>query len=113
MRAAFGATPPLNQGYAAGWVLQYPMKAALEAAAANGDLTRAGLRAVVDNLEVDYEGILPATRMGGDPNENVPRTAVISRVNPESPSGLETIVANATGPTADAYAYTAACSASS
>jgi hypothetical protein len=51
--------------------------------------------------------------MGGDPNENVPRTAVISRVKPESPSGLETIVANATGPTADAYAYTAACSASS
>jgi ABC-type branched-subunit amino acid transport system substrate-binding protein len=111
MRAAFGDNAPINQGYAAGWVLQYPMKAALEAAAANGDLTRAGLRAVVDNLEVDYEGILPSTRMGGDPNVNVLRTAVISRANPESPTGLETIVANTTGPTADAYAYTAACSA--
>jgi ABC-type branched-subunit amino acid transport system substrate-binding protein len=112
MRAAFGDNPPINQGYAAGWVFQYPIKAAIAAAIANGDLTRAGLRSVVDGLTVDYEGILPTTQMGGDPNVNVARTAVISKPDPEQPNGLLTLQANVTGPTADAYAYTAACSGS-
>jgi ABC-type branched-subunit amino acid transport system substrate-binding protein len=110
MRAAFGDATPINQGYAAGWVWQYPIKAALEAAAANGDLTRAGLRSIVDGLAVDYEGVLPATQMGGDPNVNVNRTAVISSVDPEAPNGLATIVADARGATADAFTYSAACS---
>jgi len=110
MRAAFGDNAPINQGYAAGWVWQYPIKAALEAAAANGDLTRAGLRSIVDGLAVDYEGVLPATQMGGDPNVNVNRTAVISRADPEAPNGLTTIQAGVRGATADAFEYTAACS---
>jgi ABC-type branched-subunit amino acid transport system substrate-binding protein len=110
MRAAFGDNAPINQGYAAGWVWQYPIKAALEAAAANGDLTRAGLRSVVDGLAVDYEGVLPATQMGGDPNVNVNRTAVISRADAEAPNGLTTIQAGVRGATADAFEYLAACS---
>jgi ABC-type branched-subunit amino acid transport system substrate-binding protein len=110
MRAAGAETKGSNQGYAAGWTWQYPIKAALEAAAANGDLTRAGLRAVVDGLLVDYEGVLPTTRMGGDPNVNVTRTAVISAADPESPNGLRTLQAGVTGPTADAFEYLAACS---
>jgi ABC-type branched-subunit amino acid transport system substrate-binding protein len=110
MRETFGDNRPINQGYTAGWVLQYPIKALLEAAVASGDLTRANLRALVDGLEVDYEGVLPSTRMGGDPNVNVNRTSVISRVNPESPNGLETIVAGYRGQTADAFEYLAACS---
>ena len=110
MREAFGDNPPINQGYAAGWVWQYPIKALLEAGAASGDLTRANLRALADGLEVDYEGILPTTRMGGDPNVNVNRTAVIGRVSTESANGLETIVDGYRGATADAFAYTAACS---
>jgi ABC-type branched-subunit amino acid transport system substrate-binding protein len=110
MREAFGENPPINQGYAAGWVWSYPIKAALEAAAASGDLTRANIRAIVDGLEVDYEGILPTTRMGGDPNLNVTRTAVISRISPAIANGLDVIVDGYTGKTADAYEYTAACS---
>ena len=110
MRAAIGDTTPINQGYAAGWVWQYPVLAVLEAAAADGDLTRANLRALVDGLEVDYEGILPAGRLGGDPNANVNRTAVIGRVDPDTANGLSTVVDGYRGPTADAYAYTAACS---
>jgi len=112
MRAAFGDDAPVNQGYAAGWVWQYPIKALLEAGAESGDLTRANLRSLVDGLAVDYEGILPATQMGGDPNVNVNRTAVIGSVNAESPNGLETIVDGYRGPTADAYEYVAACSGS-
>ena len=110
MRDAFGDNAPINQGYAAGWVWQYPIKALLEAGAASGDLTRASLRGLVDGLAVDYEGVLPATQMGGDPNVNVNRTAVIGSVSAESPNGLQTIVDGYRGTTADAFAYSAACS---
>lgn len=109
MRAAFGDNPPINQGYAAGWVWQYPVFKLLEAAAVSGDMTRANLRALVDGLPVDYEGILPATQMGGDPNVNVNRTAVIGRVDADSPNGLLTIADGYLGVTADAFTYTAAC----
>ena len=112
MREASGDNPPINQGYAAGWVWQYPIKALLEAGAASGDMTRANLRALADGLAVDYEGVLPATQMGGDPNVNVNRTAVIGRVSAESANGLETIIDGYRGATADAFAYTAACSGS-
>jgi len=110
MRAAFGDNPPINQGYAAGWVWQYPIKAVLEAAAASGDLTRANIRSLVDGLQVDYEGILPTTTLGGDPNVNVNRSAVISRISAEVANGLDVIVDGYRGKTADAFAYTAACS---
>ena len=112
MRAAFGAAVPDNQGFGAGWVWQYPVFALLEAAAVDGDMTRANLRALADGLTVDYEGVLPTTQMGGDPNVNVNRTAVIGRVSTESANGLETIVDGYRGPTADAFEYTAACAAS-
>jgi hypothetical protein len=110
MREAFGDDAPINQGYSAGWTWQYPILAALEAAAANGDLTRDGLRSVVDGLTVDYEGILPTTDMGGDPNVNVTRTAVIGKPDAEQANGLLTVARGVTGATADAYEYTAACS---
>ena len=110
MRLAFGNVPPSNQGFGAGWVWQYPIFSLLEAGAVNGDLTRAGLRALAEGLSVDYEGILPTALMGGDPNVNVNRTAVIGRVDSESPNGLSTIVGGYRGATADAFPYTAACS---
>lgn len=59
-KALPGVTP--NDGYTAGWVWSYPLKAALEKAVANKDLTRAGLLNAVKSLEkVDYEGMLPPT----------------------------------------------------
>lgn len=57
-------TLPANQGYIFGWTWSYPLKAALEKAAADGNLTREGLRNAVDGLEVDYEGILPNATFG-------------------------------------------------
>lgn len=110
MRAAFGDATPINAGYAAGWVWQYPIKAALQAAADSESMTRATLRSVVDGLMVDYEGILPQATLGGDPNENVSRTAVIGRPDPESPTGLTTLASAIRGATADAFEYTQACS---
>jgi hypothetical protein len=64
---------------------------------------------VTDGLEVDFEGALPSTTLGGDPDENANRTAVISQPDPEAPFGITTLETDVTGPTADAYEYTEAC----
>jgi hypothetical protein len=60
MRAALGSVAP-HEGQVAGWVRSYPLRAALVAAANNGELTRTALlRAARDLGTVDYEGMLPA-----------------------------------------------------
>ncbi|NDL56268.1 ABC transporter substrate-binding protein [Phytoactinopolyspora mesophila] len=109
MRESVGGDLPDNEGFIFGWVWSYPIKAALEAAAANEDLTRAGLRSAVDGLEVDYEGMLPTATFGGDPDETATRTAVINRPDEDAPLGVSTVEADVTGETADAYEYTSAC----
>ncbi|MBY8854021.1 hypothetical protein K7G98_39655, partial [Saccharothrix sp. MB29] len=59
LREALPSVTP-NDGYTAGWVWAYPLKAALQKAAENKDLTRAGVLNAVRQLEsVDYEGMLP------------------------------------------------------
>jgi ABC-type branched-subunit amino acid transport system substrate-binding protein len=110
MRESLDGGLPDNDGYIFGWVWSYPVKAALEAAAAGGDLTRAGLRSVVDGLQVDYEGMLPTATLGGDANANAVRTAVINRPDEDGTLGISTVEDGVTGPTADAYEYTSACS---
>ena len=60
MREALGSSVTPNDGYTSGWVWSYPLKAALMKAAADGDLTRAGLLKAAKSLSsVDYEGMLP------------------------------------------------------
>jgi ABC-type branched-subunit amino acid transport system substrate-binding protein len=109
MQAALGeGNLPTNDGFTFGWIWSYPMKAALEAAAENGDLTRAGLRSVVDGLEVDYEGALP-NRTYGEGDEGV-REAVISKPDSNEEQQLRTEATGVTGSTADAYDYSTRCS---
>lgn len=110
MREALGEELPTNDGFTFGWIWSYPLLAALEAAAENGDLTRAGLRSVTDGLVVDYEGALPETTLSDTPNESAARTAVISEPDPEAPLGITSIATGVTGETADAYEYTERCS---
>jgi ABC-type branched-subunit amino acid transport system substrate-binding protein len=110
MQDSLGGELPQNDGYTFGWIWSYPMAALLEQAAENGDLTREGLRAAVDGLEVDYEGALPNRTFGGDPNESAVRTAVIGQPDSEAPLGLSTVETGVTGPTADEYDYSSPCS---
>ena len=110
LREARDGEPPVNDAYTYGWIQSYPILRALEAAAANGDLTRQGLRSVVDGLVVDYEGALPDQVYGGDPSENVQREGVISRPDSESPLGYTTLEAGFTGPIASEYDYAGPCS---
>jgi ABC-type branched-subunit amino acid transport system substrate-binding protein len=105
MRDAIGTPEDLSDGYTAGWMWQYPLKAALEAALAAGDLTRAGVLSAATSLTtVDYEGMLPegAGNYAGGPEAQV-RATLISNPDPEAPTGLTTEREYFIGPTAEAW----------
>ena len=111
MQEALGADEiPTNDGYTFGWVWSYPLKALLEKAASNGDMTRQGLRDAVDGLVVDYEGALPERTFG--PEGEAVRTVYLSQPDTEAPLKISTIEADYAGPTAENYDYSAPCAGS-
>jgi ABC-type branched-subunit amino acid transport system substrate-binding protein len=110
-REALGDVQP-NEFYTSGWFWSYPLKAALEAAAENGDLTREGLREAAENLEsVDFEGVLPegSSNYAGGANEAASRATFISSIDPEASTGLSLVEEAYTGPTAEGYDFTGPC----
>jgi hypothetical protein len=112
MRAALDNFPQPNEGHTAGWVLSYPLKAALEKAAENKDLTRAGLLAAVKSLtSVDYEGMLPegAGNYSVSPNEAVFRQSEIHRPDEAALSGVSVLEPFFTGPTAKDFTFEKPC----
>ena len=112
MRAALGNVPQPNEGHTAGWVLSYPLKAALEKAAENKDLTRAGLLAAAKSLtSVDYEGMLPdgAGNYSGTPNENVFRQSEVHKPDAAAPSGVSELEPFFTGPSAKDFVLEKPC----
>jgi ABC-type branched-subunit amino acid transport system substrate-binding protein len=113
MREALTPTPsPLSDGYTAGWVWSYPLKAALEKAAANKDLTRAGLLTAAKSLTaVDYEGMLPSGsgNYAAGPNAGQVRSSVISKPDKTAPTGVTEVQKPTVGPTAQAFNLTKAC----
>jgi hypothetical protein len=111
MREAMGDVEP-NEFYTSGWVWSYPLRDALEAAAENGDLTRAGLREAAVNLEsVDFEGVLPegSGNYAGGANEAASRATYISAIDPAASTGLAPVEEAFTGPTAEEYDFAGAC----
>jgi ABC-type branched-subunit amino acid transport system substrate-binding protein len=97
--------PPANDAYTFGWVWQYPVKALLESAAENGDLTREGLFAATEGLEVDFQGALPTVTLGGE----LDRSVTVNRVDPEAVLGITALESGYVGPTAEAYDYSGPC----
>lgn len=87
MRVAHGEGAPGNDGYTAGWMSSYPLLAALDAAFDAGALTRAGLRSVLDGLEVAYDGALPPRVLGAQTPDEV-AGVVVSRPDPAAATGL-------------------------
>lgn len=110
MRAAVGNVQP-NDGYTAGWVWSYPLKAALEKAADDGDLTRTGLLNAVKSLtSVDYEGMLPPEAGNYAPGgASAYRASVISKVDDSAPTGVSVVEDLFVGPTAQAYELSKPC----
>jgi ABC-type branched-subunit amino acid transport system substrate-binding protein len=113
MREALTPTPsPLSDGYTAGWVWSYPLKAALEKAATNKDLTRAGVLAAAKSLtSVDYEGMLPAGagNYAAGPDAGQVRSTVISKPDKTAPTGVTEVQKATVGPTAQGFKLTKAC----
>jgi hypothetical protein len=113
MREALTPTPsPLSDGYTAGWVWAYPLKAALEKAATNKDLTRAGLLAAAKSLTtVDYEGMLPSGsgNYAGGPDAGQVRSTVISKPDKTAPTGVTEVQKLTVGPTAQGFKLEKPC----
>jgi len=111
MRKAMGSVTP-SEGHVAGWIWSYPLKAALEKAAEDGDLTREGLLNAVKSLDkVDYEGMLPgeAGNYAGDPNDTAFRKSLINKVDESAPTGVTVVQELFDGPTAQKYEFSKAC----
>lgn len=100
---------PGNDGFTYGWVAAYPVLSVLEHAVAQGDLSRAGIRAAVTEVTVDYEGALPDKSYGGDPNETVLRSTVIMQPDSDATLGLTTVENRFMGSVAEGFAFTDAC----
>lgn len=113
MREALGDMESVSDGYTAGWVWNYPLLAALEAAAdMDGGITRANLVEAAQNLtEVDYEGMLPneAFNSAGDPSEVAWRASVMGKADASATTGVTLVQDLTAGPTATAYDYSEPC----
>lgn len=111
MRDALGTPSPLSDGYTAGWVWSYPLKAALQKAADNKDLTRAGLVAAAKSLTtVDYEGMLPAGsgNYAAGPGGTV-KVSGIAKPDKTAPTGVTVVQDLTVGPTAQGFTLDAPC----
>lgn len=113
MRASLDGELPPNGGYIIGWVMSYPMHDLLVKAAENGDLTRAGVRAAIDGLAVDFDGMAEPITYGGDGADVAVSGLIVGTPNAEAPLGIETTDELYHGPTFEQVGYAQACSASS
>lgn len=96
--------------FTSGWVSQYGLKAALEAAFAADNLTREGIAGAVGALtEVDYEGMMPSRSFEGAPNDVFPRESLVSMIDPTASSGVTPVQDFFVGPTAESLEFTEPC----
>lgn len=101
-----------NDFLSSGWMLSYPLKAALEAAYEAGDLTRASVFEAATSLtNVDYEGALPpeAGDFTGDAKNQSFNGTWIAVPDTEAPTGVTTVAANYAGTTSQDFPFEQAC----
>jgi len=111
MRAALGSVIP-SDAFVSGWAFSYPLKAALEKAAATGEITRTSLFTASRQLtSVDYEGVLPskAGNFAGDANAHAFRETVIAQPDDTQVSGIRVLEDFYTGQTARSYPLNEPC----
>ncbi len=73
--------------YILGWTEAQITHAILEQAAANGDMTRAGIVAAANEVTVDFGGLAPTQTWAGEPNDYIVRESymydvVLEHFNP-------------------------------
>lgn len=113
MKEAADNTPPANGGFVIGWQMSYPMHAVLEKAAANGDLTRAGVRAAVAETEVDYQGMATNQSYGGNGKDIAVSRIIVNTPDASDPLGTVPAGDFYEGPTWEQIDFSQACVASS
>ncbi len=111
---ASGADMPPNDYFGLGVVEAMIVHAALEAAYASGDMTRAGVLAALRTLDnVDFQGVAPAENYTGSTADQVQRAVTLWRpsvANLEAGgSGSEIVGTDFIGPTAEAFDFQEAC----
>jgi ABC-type branched-subunit amino acid transport system substrate-binding protein len=95
-----------DDGVLTGWTPQYAVKAAIEAAIENGDLTREGLLEAATSLEsVDYEGMMPEGSGDFAAGEAFPREIIMAQPDAETSSGVTAVTDFITSDVAEGFDY--------
>ena len=71
----------LSDSYVQGWIEGYIVQTILEKAAANGDMTRAGVFAASKEVTADFKGLAPNQSWGGEYNDIIVRESYIYDVD--------------------------------
>ncbi len=101
--------PDLYFGF--GFLVAQTAHALLEEAVRRGDLSRAGILAATETVQVGYEGLWPEYRYGTPATREPPRSNGIFRVKRTQPGGLESIAVGYSSPPAAKYPIPASHSA--
>jgi ABC-type branched-subunit amino acid transport system substrate-binding protein len=111
MREALRGADP-DDSYISGWVPSYALKAVLEKAVQNRDLTREGVyKAAKQITSVDFEGMLPAKAGNrvGDVNTTAFRETVLLKPDDREFTGVRVLSDFSAGPSATSYDFKAPC----
>lgn len=111
---------PVSDAYIFGWTEAQVTQAVLEQAAANGDMTRAGIVAAANEVTVDFDGLAPTQTWAGEPNDYIVRESYLYDVsldlyNPvtlgegEGNTGTELLEGPYTSQLAEDYVFEGAC----
>ncbi len=112
---------PVSDVYLLGWINGIVVQTILEQAAANGDMTRAGVVAAANEISADLKGLSPNQSWAGDPNDNVVRESYIYDVtldnftpegtvsDPDAGTGFALLEGPYVSDTAANYTYESAC----
>ncbi|GGN77261.1 ABC transporter substrate-binding protein [Nocardia rhizosphaerihabitans] len=82
---------PANFGYSLGWAISYPLKSLLIAAAADGELTRSGLRRTITDLKTDGEGMVVVHPAGATAPDLSEEWSVVFKPDATAPMGARAI----------------------
>ena len=111
---------PVSDVYIIGWTEAQIAHAILNQAAANGDMTRAGIVAAANEVSVDFGGLAPAQTWAGEPNDFIVRESYMYDVTLDAynaatlgegggSTGWELLEGPYTGELATAYTYEGPC----
>lgn len=67
--------------YVISWIQGEIVRQVLEAAAANGDLTRQGVLDAAENIVIDMQGLMPDLNYAGEPNDQIIRSSFVFDVD--------------------------------